>query len=460
MDAATRALVRAAEAEGTAAAWTAAARALARAGLADEAGRAALHLLALGQDPAPAGVAAPPLEAFAAPRVVGERFALGRASALAWSADGATLYVGAGEVLAAVDPASGAVRRVTTLPGPVRVVGPDLAGARVAVAWSERLGTHEHAVGSVVAVVDVPTGEVVARRPLAREWFEAATLVCPEGHVVFASRQAVRAWRLDDLGAPRAHRAVRGDAVSVGPGGFAAVMRGAQLLLFDPLARSPRARSGPVLAGPDLFGPGTTPRVAGRGAVVWEREPSERGEPASTARARRVAPDGALSAPLRLSYVPRAAAEAASPCGRVLAHLVEPAERARVNRASAVVLVDLATGALRRLDLGGPLPRALAWSPGATTLAVGTDEGTIALISAAPAPATPSPPSLPATAAGWLELVRGDRFWRARVDLDAVEVHYGLRGAAGQRRRTPSPDPVSELARRAKEKAREGYAPA
>lgn len=96
------------------------------------------------------------------------------------------------------------------------------------------------------------------------------------------------------------------------------------------------------------------------------------------------------------------------------------------------------------------------WSPSGQTLAIATDQGTVVLLDGAPG----ATESAPAEVDGWLELRSGRQVWSARQVGTTVELRHGRVGAAGQQRTIALEDEASaakDLARRVREKEREGY---
>jgi len=440
------------------AAWLEAARGLARAGAVEPSAEAVLWAARLGRPEPDLLEALRPasLEAFA-PRVLGERFGLERIEALAFAPDASVLFAACGKKgprrVVAFDLERGDVREVLRSPRRVRALGVDLDGRTLALCTVDALEQ-----GTEVRLIDLERGWHEAPDLASREWFATVDLTGPADRLLTTTSQAARAH---DRAAPtgRAPWSATGRAACVGPFGGAVVRKDGELRLFDPGVRRPRVRRPltEVADAPiDLVDAGLHPAGAGVVAVLVALE-RRVFEPVRSAVW--ISAAGAARGP-RVEVPGHLYRSAACPAGRYLAGLLRDVDPDTASgRRRVLSVVDLATGAAREVPTPA-LPGRLAWSAGGSRLAVGTDQGTVLLLDASGLGERSEAPAEPAAADGWEELVTPDRFWRIRRDGAALELHYGLRGAQGTRKRVACGDPARaerELAKRVRAKARAGY---
>lgn len=427
-----------------------AARSLARAGRADE----GCALLARGGllTPALLDELAPATVAELLPAQLGEPYELKGLSHVAWAPDGATLYgVDDGVGVVAWELATGARRAVAPLDGFAGALAVDPEGRRLLVATTPKRSPK---LPHDLRVVDLATGKVGPAFSIDRPQVQQATFARGDPDLVLLrgrtsdehwTGQWVRAYRLPSSAKrgqalePEWH--VPAPIAGLHAAGFATVKRG-KLGLHG--LEAPDAPATVATDCPGKFGD----RLAGahERVVVCTKE------------LRLHAWTGALlasSAPPRNLQWPRQGCwteVVASPSGRAVAAL------------SALLDLSLAhvgTGELvvHRFEVR---PRRPAWSPSGRALALALDSGVVVLLRAgAPLPAATSAGS------GWTELVRPGEYgpaseWAGRVVGATVELRWNERGCRPNRRTVTCADEAAaraDLERRAREKAREGYAP-
>lgn len=450
-DASVRGLLRVAEQTDDPEAWTRAAAACARAGLGALAGQGLLRAAARGVDPGPAlDALCPPLEAFRQ-RTLGAPFGLGRLWLAAWRPDGAALAVVEDRrVVRRLALGGGEAEVLATFTLDVTALAFDPAGETLVLG----LGSIDGGKPELLAL------DLTTRRQTAigrgHDWIRA--VACDGERVVVAEKRRVRAYPL--RGVDRQSRSLwsaKGQP-ALDPCGASVVAPEGAPQALSTLGSDGAERGGLALA-PELPLPGKAVAAlaspaehhalaGGRRALIAEGVASPHPEP----RGLWLLGEGA---PLLHA--------GSTPEGRHV-RTVTPAASGRLvalgyneggERSTELALLDLRSGESRTFDLGAR-PRDFVWSPSGQTLAIATDQGTVVLLDGAPG----ATESAPAEVDGWLELRSGRQVWSARQVGTTVELRHGRVGAAGQQRTIALEDEASaakDLARRVREKEREGY---
>jgi predicted DNA-binding WGR domain protein len=416
-------------------------------------------------------LAPPSLDAFAL-RTLGTRFGQERVGALTWAPDAQSLAAitgRGGDRVVRMERSSGEVQLLATLPRYGRSIAVDEAG-RLALCV-KNAGEDGTEVFLLEPGARAPDAELPPPLVSGSDWYRALALSPFPDLLVAVSPRSVRGFARAKPRA-RAAWAVGGEAVAFGLGGAVSYKKvGRRLRLLELKARKPRAQVALDEVCPEshltFLRPYPELAVAGAGALVLDQV-RRKGSPTPRLiweaevdwRATRLGADGAVLGQVTLP-VGRLRSWSASPSGRFLLATQHAEEDAPTARSPDVTLVDLLDGSARPFTLPA-LPRSSAWSPSGQTLAIGTDEGTVVLLDGGGRPAGETTPE-PAAASpedGWTELAKAGRFWRARRDGAAVEVHWGARGTQGQRRRSEQSSEeqaAKELAKRIAAKRRDGY---
>lgn len=428
---------------------------LARSGYAEHAGEAVLTLLEQGECPLALldALAPPDLEAFEV-ETLGERFERPRLGELAFGPRAERVFCVQDRVqVVELELGSGSWRELARAPQRIRSLACD----------REPILTYD-AGGQPVVRID--GGQLVTLPgPKAHGGRDLVAGLLPGAYLVRGTR-SLKAYAL--VGKKRAIWSLTSDfgedAVGVGPGG-AVASRDERLLFHELGARKPshEVHLEPILPEAARFGlspyaPLAVQRAGAGAQVLYALEEQDHAHGLAW-----VAPDGRVEGKVELPF--GAWRWAASPCGRYSLLLAQERGRAGPShfRTRQVFLVDLERSAVRELALPA-LPGGLAWSRTGRSFAISTEEGTLVLGRTDPALKDPSPGQAPQETSQedstWRELYKAQRFWRARQQGARVELHYGARGGAGVQRSkefASSELAAKDLARRVREKEREGY---
>lgn len=456
-DASVRGLLRTAEQTDDPEAWTRAARACARAGLGPLAGRGLLAAAARGVDPGPAlDALAPELSAFRQ-RTLGERFGLGRLWLAAWRADGAELAVVEDRrvvrrlALAAGPSSSAEAQVLATLTLDVTALCFDPAGESLVLG----LGSIDGGKPELLRL-DLATGKQTAIGR-GHDWIRA--VACDGERVVVAEKNRVRAYPLRGVDRQAKSLWSAKGQPALDPCGASVVAPDGEPRSLTP--RGPEGAERPPLTASDEV---PARRHATNQVVLHGQDVGEHWALAGGRRAL-LATGSSVDRPERRLWLLGAGEqlERGTPAGKLVRTIAPGSSGWLValgygeggERSTELGLLDLRSGEARSFDLGAR-PRDLVWSPSGQTLAVATDQGTVVLLDGAPGASE----AKPAQDDGWLELRSGRQFWSARQVGQTVELRHGRVGAAGSRRTITLGDEAAaakDLARRLREKEREGY---